>query len=591
MSAFESEINQAIEHYSARRFTETEALCRRIVEREPGNARALHICAAAVGQMRRLEESIDLLKRATAADPQFADAWDDLARLYDAVKRPADAADALQHTSALRPDDVGLLIRWSSALLNSGRPAGAETVARQALNIQPDLPEAHFNLACALEHQSQLAEAIDSYRKTISLRPNFALAHLNLGSALNQQGQLEAAEAALREAVRLDPRLALALSNWAMVLAELDRLDEAESPARRASEVAPHNATFATNYATVLGRLHRYDEALAIAQRAIQLDPAHDGAHSLAGMLLLTLGRWREAWPHWEWRTHRWDARPTGRASWDGSPLNGRSIVVRAEQGFGDTIQCLRFVPLLKSQRDAGRVMIECQRPLKELLTTVPGVDEVHVKQESTAPAEVEVWVMSLPRWFDATPESIAGSVPFLTADAVRVERLRPKVAATAGLKVGFVWAGSPTYRADRARSCPIDELKPLTKIPGVTCFSLQRGAAQQRDAAATKELGLIDLAAEFRDITDLAAGISLLDLLITVDTSAAHLAGALARPVWTMLSDLADWRYRARPDRTAWYPTMRLFRQSTPGDWNALIRTVAAALTDRVNRVNSPST
>jgi hypothetical protein len=153
-------------------------------------------------------------------------------------------------------------------------------------------------------------------------------------------------------------------------------------------------------------------------------------------------------------------------------------------------------------------------------------------------------------------------------------------------LKVGFVWAGSPTYRADRARSCSIDELKPLTQIRGVTCFSLQRGAAQQRDAAAAKELGLIDLAADFRDITDLAAAISIMDLLITVDTSAAHLAGAMARPVWTMLSDMADWRYRADPDRTAWYPTMRLFHQSSPGDWTSVIARVADSLRDMIGRL-----
>jgi tetratricopeptide (TPR) repeat protein len=577
------ELSLALNHYNAREFAEAERICRQILEREPANARVLYLCAAAVAQMRRLNDSIDLLRRTTAADATFTDAWDDLARLYDATRRFAEAAECLQRVAESKPSDVGVLIRWSSALLNADRPAAAQSVADRAVKLQPDSPEAHFNLACALEHQSRLDDAIAEYRKVVALRPGFVMGHVNLGAALHQQGHLEAAEEALAHALKADPNSALALSNRAMILAELDRLDESEPMARRAVELQPGNSTFATNLATVLGRLHRYDEAVPIAERATQLDPANHFAHTAAGMLLLTVGRWREAWPHWEQRTHGWDAQPTGRATWDGSSLNGRSIVVRAEQGFGDTIQCLRFVPLLKSERGAGRVMIECQRPLKELLMTVPGVDEVHVKQESTAPAETEVWVMSLPRWFDATPESIPGSVPFLTADAARVERLRPKVATTTGLKVGFVWAGSPTYRADRARSCPIDELKPLAQLPGVTCFSLQRGAAQQRDATAAKELGLIDLAAEFRDITDLAAGISLLDLLITVDTSAAHLAGAMARPVWTMLSDMADWRYRAQAERTAWYPTMHLFRQSSPGDWAGVIARVADSLRDMI--------
>jgi tetratricopeptide (TPR) repeat protein len=578
-----AEFTQAAEHYHARRFAETEKVCQQILEREPVNARLLHLCAAATAQQRRLDEAIDLLRRAIAADPAFVEAWDDLARLYEAVKRPGDAAACYERVAQYKGGDVGVLIRWSNALLNSGRPAAAELVIQRALKIQPDLPEAHFNLACALEQQSRIDDAIAVYRKVIAMRPNFALGHLNLGAALHQQGQIEAAAEALGHAARLDPKSALALTNWAMALADLDRLDEAEPAARGALELEPSNSTFAVNLATVLGRLHRYEEALPLAQRAVELDPANHLAHTALGMLLLTLGRWREAWPHWDFRAHGWDAQPTGRASWDGSPLNGRSIVVRAEQGFGDTIQCLRFVLLLKSMRGAGRVMIECQRPLKELLETVPGVDEVHVKQESTAPAELEVWVMTLPRWFDATPQNIPGEVPFLSADPARVERLRPIAERGTGCKVGIVWAGSPTYRADRARSCPIAELAPLTHIPGVSCFSLQRGAAQQRDAAAGKELGLIDLAAPCRDITDLAAAISLMDVVLSVDTSAAHVAGAMGRPVWTMLSHMADWRYRAEPERTGWYPTMRLFRQTAPGRWSDVIEHIAQELRDTI--------
>jgi tetratricopeptide (TPR) repeat protein len=395
---------------------------------------------------------------------------------------------------------------------------------------------------------------------------------------LNKQNRLNEAVEVLRRAVELKPDFALALSNLGHLLMLTGRVEEGEIASRRAVELEPANSTFVSNLACVLGSRHRYEEALAVTRRAIELDSGNHLAHAQAGFVLLKMGRMSEAWAEFEWRTHEWAPAP-GRRTWDGSPLNGASIVMRPEQGFGDTIQFVRYAALLKSRAGAGRVIVECHRDLKTIMQTVRGVDAVHTPDDPPADAQIEIWMMSLPHLFRTTLDTVPADVPYLSHDPKRADEMRPLIKDAKGLNVGLVWAGNPDYPADRERSMAFDTIVPLTTIEGVTPVSLQRGVAQQRDAARVAQAGMINLADACKNVADLAAAISLVDVVVTVDTLAGHLAGALARPVRTMIPHDAHWLWMTGRTDSPWYPTLRLFRQPTPGDWDAVIRDVAQEL------------
>jgi hypothetical protein len=263
--------------------------------------------------------------------------------------------------------------------------------------------------------------------------------------------------------------------------------------------------------------------------------------------------------------------------------LNGQAIALRAEQGLGDAIQFVRYATLVHEQR-GGRVFVECPPALKDLMKTVRGVEAVHAWNEPSPPAELEIWMMSLPARFDTTLETIPADVPYLRHDPARVARFEAVLGRASSLKIGLNWAGNPEHIRDATRSMPLATLAPLLDVPNVTWISLQKGPAQARDAAAMEQLGLRDAGSLCHDLADTAALMSQLDLVITVDTAPAHLAGALARPVWNLLAWHTDWRWLEKRSDSPWYPTMRLFRQPAPGDWESVVRDVSAAIKIRLS-------
>jgi tetratricopeptide (TPR) repeat protein len=469
-------------------------------------------------------------------------------------------------------------VRRAAALLEARRYADAEAEARQAVAADPQQPLAHHILGDSLLHQARIAEAIEAYRQTIALDPRMPLTYTNLGVALHRAGQRDQAIEAYRAALAVDPDFSLALSNLGTALGERWELDEAQRCHRRAAELEPQSSVCATNLASVLGQLNRPDEQLIVARRAIALNPNNVKAHNSAALALLKLGRMEEGWAEFEWRTRIYGGDPS-RRPWDGSPLQGRRIVLRAEQAFGDVIQIVRYAALVRDQR-GGHVIVECQPLLKELLRRADGVAEVYAQGEAIPPAELEVWMMSLPHLLGTTSGTIPVNVPYLHPDPVTVERLRRLVGDESRLKLGLIWSGNPAHLNDRLRSCPLAMIQPLTRRTDVRCYSLQKGPAAERDAPIVADLGITDLASACEDFAESAAAMALMDLILTVDTAAAHLAGALARPTWTMLSGQADWRWMpADSDRSAWYPTMRLFRQKSASDWAGVIADVARAI------------
>lgn len=434
----------------------------------------------------------------------------------------------------------------------------AEGLFRRAISIAGKHPHYHFALGCVLSARGDSAAAEQSYRSALALAPDHAGAHVNLGCLLQAQG--ESGGGALG---RFDERAGR-------------QLDEAIAHFRAATEAAPESPDGWINLGYALAQQRRAEDAAQAYDRALAIEPGLAHARLNRAMALLSLGRWTEAWEDYEWR---WPAtgypRPAyARPEWDGSTLSQKTILLYTEQGFGDAIQFVRYVPLVAAR--GARVILRCQPELKALFATVPGVAEV-VSADDPEPAfDAHCALLGLPRMFGTTPDTVPCDVPYVFPAAGA-----PPVPAggESRLRVGLVWASQSMFPGAALKSVPLDALAPLAGIPGLEFFSLQLGAAGGPAALTAAPVAVRDLTSGIRDFSDTAAVISGLDLTISVDTAVAHLAGAMAKPVWTLLPYVADWRWEPDGDASKWYPTMRLFRQRRRGDWGEVLARVAGEL------------
>jgi Flp pilus assembly protein TadD len=457
-----------------------------------------------------------------------------------------------------------------------GQFAQAESLYRTLIAQDPAHTDAVQMLGVLCNQTGRADEAISLLRLAIQLNPNRPDYFNNLGLVLAGQGKLQEAADALRRALSLSPDFPQALNNLGNVFRELGRLEEA---CNALSAAIAHEPSYAEAHAN-LGHVHQnlHDAALAITayQRSLAQRDDPEVRLALASTCLLA-GNLERGWPLYE---SRWEAsgrqmnRGFSQPLWDGSDLAGRTILLHAEQGLGDTIQFIRYVPMVRQR--SGRAIVLCPPELQRLLTGQLGIEQVVTDLNALPPFDVHCPILSLPRVFGTMLKSIPAQVPYLEPDQQLVGPWRQRLnALSPGLKAGLVWAGSRAHRRDRHRSIAPAKLARLAHAPGVRFISLQKG-----DAAATPpDMPLVDWTGELHDLADTAALVSNLDLMISADTAVAHLAGALARPVWLLLPFSPDWRWMwDRPD-SPWYPTMRLFRQTTPGDWEGVIGRVLGAL------------
>ncbi len=463
----------------------------------------------------------------------------------------------------------------------AGDPATAERLCRQALQSDPNSPAAHFFLGRALQALGRNDEAAASYGESLRLNPASAAAHNNLGDVLNELGRPAEAEAALRQALRRKPDFPEAHNNLGIALGGQGRFDEAAACFREALRLRPDYALAHNNLGNALKAMGQAREALACFEQALRLRP--DGAefHKNRGTTLLLLGDWERGWPEYEWRHRCKDEPPPAHPLpvWDGAPLAGRTILLSAERGLGDTIQFVRYAPLVKER--GGTVLVECQAPLARLLAGCPGADRV-LTAGGDVPIAADVYIplLSLPAVFRTTPATVPARVPYLNTDAARADSWRRELAPLPGFKVGIVWQGNPRFPGDRWRSAPLAEFAPVAAVPRVRLFSLQKEEEGRRQLPPLADrFGITDLAPRLADFVDTAAVMKSLDLVITTDTAAVHLAGALGVPVWMATSWAADWRWLLGREDSPWYPNLRLFRQPAWGDWASVFARMAAAL------------
>ncbi len=426
----------------------------------------------------------------------------------------------------------------------------------------------------AVQHGAgNLEAAVELYRRMVELSPAISEVHSNLGVALFDLGRLDEAVAAFRLAIQLKPDSAEAHSNIGYALQEQGRHEEAAAALRRAIALKGDYAEAYSNLGNVLQQQGKTGEALEALHQATAVDPGHAKAHNNLAQILLRSGDYAAGWAEYEWRWYAVHLAPRSYAQprWDGSPLAERTLLLYAEQGVGDTMQFVRYVPLVAAL--GGRVVLEVPRALVSLMEQLPAT--VVAAGDAIPAFDVHLPLMSLPRLFGTTVDTIPNQMPYLTPPPDRLAALAAPPAAAGLPRVGFAWAGNAQHPNDRKRSIPFRAIRPLLEVPGIQAFSLQVG----RDGGEAAACGAVDLAPGLADFADTAAWIDRMDLCVCADTAVAHLAGAMGRPVWVLLPFAPDWRWMLDRADSPWYPTARLFRQASSGDWGDVVRRVAGEL------------
>jgi tetratricopeptide (TPR) repeat protein len=539
---FKQTLDAALKHHQSGRWNEAEVCYRRALAIESDHPEALHLFGLLAYQLGRAEAAEPLIRRAIVRQPKIAE----------------------YHNSL------------SAVLQKLGQHPAAESAARTAISLSPKLPEAHRNLANALAEQNRHQEAVVAYRQSLSIAPQNADAYYGLANAQRKLKQWDAGVDSYRQAVRLRPRFAEAINNLGATLRLKGDLIAALAANRDAIAIQPANARAHSNLATTLSDFDEWESAIAEHRRAIALQPDDPHFHWNLSLALLTVGDFQSGWAEFEYRWGCRDfpspVRGFAQPLWKGEPLNGRRILLYAEQGFGDTIQFARYVPLVAGL--GGKVILEVHPELCRLLTGTPGAERVIARGQPLPPFDVQCPLMSLPLALGTTIETIPLPAP-ISFDPARAKYWRARLAELKpGRKIGLVWAGQSWHPNDHNRSIPPERLGPLGAIPDACFISLLKGSAQPPPPSSP--LAMTDWTSELGDFSDTAALLSELDLVITVDTAVAHLAGSLGKRTFLLLPFTPDFRWLLKRIDSPWYPTVRLFRQPQRGDWDQPLREIA---------------
>ncbi len=530
----------------------------------------------------RYDEAIANYKRAIIHKPEDSDTHSNLGNALRKSGKPDEALISYEKAIMLKPHNAELHCNLGAALQGLDRLDDAIISYKQAIVLKPALAMAHNNLGTLLEKQHKLDESIESYNRAIRHKYDYAEAYKNLGSALHGSGRYAEAITSHEKAILLKPDYPEAYYNLGNTLNELDKLSEALTSYRQSIKLKPHYAEAHNNLGYALLENGMVNDAASCFSRAIEIEPDYADAHLNRSLTLLLTENFKEGWQEYEWRllikelSTGTDLQPT----WDGKPLNGKSILIHTEQGFGDIIQFVRYLPMVKSQ--GGHVTLECEQSLHRLLKNCDGIDGIIEKVSIRKPIsgiDFHILLLSLPRIFDTTLGSIPSDTHYIPVDPVLKEHWRIRLEDNKNIKVGIVWAGNRRHKNDHNRSCSLADFSKLSGIPEISLYSLQKGPASIENNNSAEGMNIINLENDLHDFADTAAAIANLDIVISVDTAVAHLTGAIGKPVWTLLPFAPDWRWLLKRTDSPWYPTMRLFRQTQRNDWDDVLGQVKIAL------------
>lgn len=598
----------------AGQFAPAAELIAKAVELKPDISHYLGSLGAALRQSGRHEEALACFSRAVTLRPDFADGFCKIGMILQTLGRPMEAVDAYREALRQAPDLYDAHNNLGNTLRDLDRPREAHIHYAEALRLRPEAPEAHNNMGNLLAQIGRPEEAEEHYHEALRLNPDSGEARFNLGLLFRRGGRPELAEEQLREVLHGRPDHPRALRELGDLLDDAERYIEAEPVMRRLVEVTPadprarrrlggilarlgafaeaethlrealrglpDDLQAAGHMAVVMTGLGRFEEAEACCGIVLRQRPDEPHAHYNLSLALLARGRYAEGWGEWEWR---WQVpgmmkRTFPQPMWTGEEMGDGVLLLHAEQGLGDTLQFCRYVPMAARR---ARIVLEVPAGLVRLMSRLPGVETVVATGGAIPSFDRHCSLMSLPRLFGTTMETIPASIPYLRADPARVAPWRERLAGVPGLKVGLVWSGNPRHLTDARRSMKLTQLAGLARVPEVVFVSLQKGEAAEQAKHPPTGLTLIDWTDELRDSADTAALIEALDMVIAVDTSVVHLAGALGKRVWMMNRYDSDWRWLRNRDDSPWYPTLRQFRQPKPGDWDSVVTAVRGALID----------
>jgi len=538
-------IEQAQRRQAAGELSRARACYEAALAMQGGRADWHNDLACLLVSLGEAEGALEHFKAALAIRPAFFAPARNLALLL----AQTDAAEAERHARTavtIDPNAADLHLLLADLLRRSGRHADALASCLQAVQARPDFAEAHNDLGNSYKHLGDRAAATTAYRRAVQLKPGLAAAHLNLGGALLQEDRWDEAELHFQQALAQQPSLA-----------------EAALGIGYTSELRGERATAMKNY-----------------RHAIELQPDLAEAHFNLALQLLAAGDWEAGWREYEWRWRLAEIagerpHPPG-PLWDGTSLAGRTLLLYTEQGFGDSIQFVRYASLLSKQ--AREVILRCPDPLVRLFQSLEGIRVVR-EGDPLPPYDLRCPLLSVPGMLSTTPASVPAEIPYLFADPQAAEAWASRMADGASeLRVGLAWASDPNNFIAKLKSLQLSDLQGFGGLP-VTFFSLQKGAGADQAGDPPPGMRIVDLTRELRDFADTAALVANLDLVITIDTAVAHLAGAMGKPVWTFVHFPAVWRWMPESVRTPWYPTMRLYRQRRPREWTPVLEQVTRGL------------
>lgn len=612
---------QAIEHHMAGRFDEAERLYLKLHQHHPKDEEVLYLLGMLSCDVGIPDTAYRFLDEALRLSPGFVEARHQLGSAYVQAGRPQDALVQFDLVLQIAPNRVASQIAAAEVLIDMDRaeeaiarleqllavennadawrtlakaalylqdPARAEECCAASLSAAPDHPDTLNFLGLARLQRRKFGDAVAPLTRVLELAPQANQARNNLGTALRKIGRLPEAQALLEQALEQDPGYVEARANLADVLRVLGRTQEARAHLEQVIAAAPRMLGALNNFAALLQDLGEHSEALALLERAGALAPDNPQVRWNRALSELATGNYASGWQDFE---ARWEgcenlrgaySKPLERA-WRGESIAGKRLLLWAEQGFGDTLQFVRFVGELR-QRGAT-VLLEAQPELVSALRTMPDIASVIERGERLPEYDMHCPLMSLPHRLGTTLDTLPAAAPYLTADGARERYWREELAKYSHPRIGLVWAGrARTGTVDLAaidarRSLSFVQLAPIVAVHGVQFFSLQKDSS---DANATQAT-CIDFSAQWRDFADTAAFVANLDLVISVDTAVAHLAGAMGKPVWLLNRYDSCWRWLRDRDDSPWYPTLRQFRQPEPGDWTDPVHRVADALEDWV--------
>lgn len=563
-----------------RRLKEAEACFHKALELKPDFFRAHNNLGNCLKDQRRFDEARARFEQALALHPQYVDAMNNLGVTLQEQKKLAEAQMWYRRALEIKPDYAAAHNNLGTLLNAEGKWTEAQGCYERAVSIAPDYLGAHDNLGQVLQAQGKWVESQAAYERVLALDPRHFAAHNRLGTVLQSQGKLPEAHKCYEEALRLKPDFHDAHNNLGTVHSAAGLLAEAQACYERALQLFPEYAEAHNNLGNCYKAHGNLAEAEARYQRAIGIKPDYADAHLHLALIWLELGRLDEAWPEYEWRWKTKNHLPLLAPDklWDGSPLAGRTILLHAEQGLGDTLQFIRYAPLVK--RQGGTVIVQCQPPLLKLLGACAGIDQLIPRGVPIPAFDVHAPLVSLPRLMGTTLATIPANIPYIEPDPRLVEQWESQLNSIPEFKIGIAWQGNPKFGHDRWRSISLKHFEPLARLEGVRLFSLQKGLGSEQVGEVSLQVPVTDLSSQLDEksgaFMDTAAVMRHMDLIITSDTSVPHLAGALGVPVWVALPFAADWRWLHAREDIPWYPTMRLFRQTQRGDWPEVFERLA---------------